>query len=326
MPSRQDRSQSDKLTESGDKTDHIQTWDHSTLTQRPWLHATRKRLNSKPNHKSYATGNYCSSGKATIVMSAEHAAAIADGTVAGMGHTMLNPMPTNTFAKTATKLPEALEKRFTIAPELLDDERELFITDILSTMEDDTCIAEYRDLCSEDPCKLLRILEAECRGISGEASQKALAALQLLIAKGPDSADIPSFNSFKSRVDSLNRTVHADDQLSDKVLAGHLVRAVNKLGKEVARDLKAEVRHLSAEGNLRLSLNAIRKTLDICQLDETGDEEVLGAVLRASGKPLPRSDPRFHPEPDPRPAGLTHPDRPYKDSDGACRHCGKLGH
>ena len=50
---------------------------------------------------------------------------------------MQKPMPTGTFKTTATVMPPELATRFKIAPELLSDERELFITDILKTMDDE---------------------------------------------------------------------------------------------------------------------------------------------------------------------------------------------
>ena len=320
MPSR--RGKTDKSTTSGgtDSTQPLK-WDHSALTQRAWLHAMCKTLNGDPKHKSFAAGNYCSASKGlTAVYSAEQAADISDGNIRALKHSMNNPMPAGTYSITPTPLTSEMQKRFVVAPELLDDQAALLLSDITEGMDDEGCAEEYRANCHDNPCTLLITLHTQCDNISDNASGKTARDLANLFLRGPDSPDVPAFNRFKTEVDSLNRTVKSSDRIDNPTLAGKLIRAVNLLGHDIKNDLKAEVRFRGAENNLILSCTAIRTVLGDCEVDES--EPTYGAARAATA----RTDPRYLPEPEPRPKGMTHPNRLYAASDGDCRHCGRAAH
>ena len=229
-------------------------WDHSALTQRAWLLKRVKALKANPQHKSYAHGNYCTARSRTAVYSAEHATAITDGTVLGMAHTMENPMPANTFRPNNVALTAAQALRFIIAPEILADEREQFLSDIIEHMEDDGAANEYRIAANDDPTNLLGILHDECDNISCTISNEAESKFARLINKGLTSADVPSFNTLKTACETLNKTVRREERINDALMAGKLLKAVNKLGPDIHRDLKSEIRHRRADGNLPLHL------------------------------------------------------------------------
>ena len=340
MPPRERRGKStDKSTFSARDTvseSENDQWDHSPLTQRAWLLKLVKQLKTNAKHTSFAFGNYCTARGKTAVYSAEHAAAIADGTIKTGAHSMEKPMPIGTFKPTATDLEDTLASRFIIAPETLDDEKEEFLSDILAGMSDDGSAEEYRDLCSGDPTKLIGLLHDECDKISAPISEEAERKLERLISGGLTSSDVGTFNHLKTTAITLNKTISAAERYSDSVLAGKLVKAVNKLGREVRRELKAEMRHLSAEGNMNLTSKAIRTVLGDEEAIEEGDEK-LGAALAAReprGNRAPGADARKLPassgggksEKESRPKGMTHPNRSWVAADGNCRHCREPGH
>ena len=326
MPPR--RPQSTNITDEVTATEV--PWDHSALTQRAWLLKRVKALKANPQHKSYAYGNYCTARGKTAVYSAEHATAIQDGTVLGMAHTMENPMPANTYRPTPNALSAAQALRFVIAPEILADEREQFLSDIIEHMEDDGAANEYRIAANDDPSNLLGLLHDECDNISCTISNEAESKFARLINKGLTSADVPSFNTLKTACETLNKTVRREERINDALMAGKLLKAVNKLGPDIRRDLKAEMRHRAADGNLPLTCAAIRHVLGEAEAEDAGDN-VLGNALAGTGRDtrnnrLPGQDPRKSAVTDGRPPGLTHADRPWQSSDGNCRHCGKSGH
>ena len=74
-----------------------------------------------------------------------------------------------------------------------------------------------------------------------------------------------------------------EERINDALMAGKLLKAVNKLGPDVRRDLKSEMRHRNADGNLPLTCAAIRHVLGEAEAEDAGDN-VLGNALAGTGR------------------------------------------
>ena len=135
-PSRRQKAtvHTDLKADRGDSSSDIM-WDHAAGTQRAWLVKLQKSLSGIATHKTYASGNYCTSRGKTAVFSVEHAMAIDDVSINAGGHSIEKPMTLGTYKRTATVMTDALKDRFVIAPQVLEDEAANFLTDILDTME-----------------------------------------------------------------------------------------------------------------------------------------------------------------------------------------------
>ena len=340
-PSRRQKAtvHTDLKADRGDSSSDIM-WDHAAGTQRAWLVKLQKSLSGIATHKTYASGNYCTSRGKTAVFSVEHAMAIDDVSINAGGHSIEKPMTLGTYKRTATVMTDVLKDRFVIAPQVLEDEAANFLTDILDTMEDDGCAAEYKISCNGDPLTLLGLLMDECDDIPTTVSEKADDDLSNLIRAGLASADVPSFNALKTKADTLNKTIRLTERHSDAIMAGKFIKVVNSMGRELRRELKDQMRHTKAEGNLALTVKAIRHVLgEFDVLDDEGDTR--GNALAAAGAREPRNnrrpghDARKAPATgggatkdakNDRPKGMTHANRPWAAADGNCRHCKKPGH
>ena len=272
---------------SDDKDDF--TWDHSVLTLRRFLIRLTKFLNAHPKFKSYAMGNFCSThGGRTAVYSDEHAAQIQADKVRGLGFSMEKPMPAGQFKRTNTPLDATRVANYTISPETLIDCMETFLTEILDRMEDSGSAEEYRKLCSGDPTTLLSMLDDEANAINETQSQKAEEARDRIIDSGFASADVPTFNLWKTAVDNLNKTVRHNERLDETKLLARYIKGVKKFGKAIAKDLKDEIRHLKGDGNTLLTLRAIRTILG--DADADGEDADVGKARQADGGREKRSN------------------------------------
>jgi hypothetical protein len=192
-------------------------------------------------------------------------------------------MPANTYRPTNTALSAAQALRFAIAPEIFADEKEQFLSDIIDHMEDDGAANKYRVAANDDPTNLLGILHDKCDNISCTISNEAENKFARLINKGLTSADVPTFNALKTACETLNKTMRREERINDALMAGKLLKAVNKLGPDVRRDLKSEMRHRAADVNLTLTCAAIRHVLGEAEAEDAGDN-VLGNALAGTGR------------------------------------------
>ena len=301
-------------------------------------------------------GNFCSThGGRTAVYSDEQAADIQKDKIRALGFSMEKTMPAGTYKRTNTPLDASRANNYTISPETLIDCMETFLTEILDRMEDSGSAEEYRKLCNGDPTTLLSMLDDEANAINENQSLKAEEARDKLIDAGFASADVPTFNLWKTAVDNLNKTVRHHERLDETKLIARYIKGVKKFGKAIAKDLKDEIRHLKGDGNSLLTLRAIRTILGDTDADEAdsdigkarqaegehGGRERRGNRTgandtrerrdrRGSGHDTRRQEKAPSSAPAPAPAArgtsLTHPDRPITKEDGACRHCKQFGH
>jgi hypothetical protein len=237
---------------SDDKDDF--TWDHSVLTLRRFLIRLTKLLNSYPKFKSYAMGNFCAThGGRTAVYSDEQAADIQKDKIRALGFSMEKTMPAGTYKRTNTPLDASRSNNYPISPETLVDCMETFLTEILDRMEDSGSAEEYRKLCNGDPTTLLSMLDDEANGINENRSLKAGEARDKLIDAGFTSADVPTFNLWKTAVDNLNKTVRQHERLDGRAACGRYYDDFFIIDPARGRDSAKEALHWM-HGKVRIPL------------------------------------------------------------------------
>ena len=228
-------------------------------------------------------GNFCSThGGRTAVYSDEQAADIQKDKIRALGFSMEKTMPAGTYKRTNTPLDASRANNYTISPETLIDCMETFLTEILDRMEDSGSAEEYRKLCNGDPTTLLSMLDDETNAINENQSLKAEEARDKLIDAGFASADVPTFNLWKTAVDNLNKTVRHHERLDETKLIARYIKGVKQFGKAIAKDLKDEIRHLKGDGNSILTLRAIRTILGDTDADEADSD--IGKARQAEGE------------------------------------------
>ena len=173
------RSRGTKFTDTNDKSDRkgIRNWDCSPLTLRAFLISLFAELPKlDANHRTFVRGRYVTSSRGmTIVMSAEHAVDIDDGTVASKGHSFENPMPAGEYKKTTTAMPASLDKQYQINQQtLLDTANTNLLSDITDRFDDQDCADEYIAAADGDACTLIYHLVDEAANVTDTQSDEVL--------------------------------------------------------------------------------------------------------------------------------------------------------
>ena len=286
------------------------------------------------NHLNLAGGHFMVINRKTITISAEHAAAIKDGTVAtpsDFRETFLKPIDPKRWKTTSTPLPAADSERFSIQPEAIKTGMNEFLADIVSTFEDTESGKDAKREAGNCPITLLNMMKDEADNITNTMVGKIDDLMSKMMADGLPSPKLAGFSAFRKSYTALNRALHDDEQLSNAKLAKRFAKVVRGLGTVAETSLRFEMLRLSADGNLNLTIKAIKTVLG--DLEASDMDGSLGAALTAGA----RRDPAIYPSPPPgggyggggdggggfggdRKKG--HPDRPFDSArDRPCFNC-----
>ena len=225
-------------------------------------------------------------------MSAEHAAAIKDGTVAlptDFRKTFLNPCHPRRWKTTTTALPSSDEERFAIQPEAIRTALNEFLADIVGTFEDTESGKDAKKEAGNCPITLLEQMKDEADNITNTMVGKVDDLMSSMMSDGLPSATLTGFSTFRKGYTSLNLAMHDDERLSDAKLAKRFAKVVRALGTVADTAMSFQMLQRSADGNLGLTIKAIKTVLgDLEASDKNG---AIGAALTAGA----RRDPAIFP-------------------------------
>ena len=281
---------------------------------------------TNPNHLNLAGGYFLVVNRKTIVMSAEHSAAIKDGslvTPTDFRATFINPIDPKRWKATSTPLPSADDARFTIQPEAIRTGLNEMLSDIVGSFEDTESGKDAKKEAGNCPITLLNQMKDEADNITNTMVGKIDDLMSNMMENGLPSATLSGFSHFRKGYTSLNLALHDDETLSDAKLAKRFAKVVRSLGTVADTAMRFEMLKRSADGNLALTIKACKTVLGDMEANDKGG--ALGAALSAGG----RRDPAIFP-----PGGGTpgapgggdrkkgHPDRPFDPSrDRNCFNC-----
>ena len=124
---------------------------------------------TQANHLNLAGGYFMVSNRKTIVMSAEHSAAIKDGslvTPTDFRATFTKPIDPKRWKITSTPLPSADEGRFSIQPEAIRTGLNEMLADIVGSFEDTESGKDAKREAGNCPITLLNQLKDEADNIT----------------------------------------------------------------------------------------------------------------------------------------------------------------
>ena len=281
-----------------------------------------------PNHLNLAGGYFLVVNRKTIVMSAEHSAAIKDGslvTPTDFRATFIKPIDPKRWKATSTPLPSADDARFTIQPEAIRTGLNEMLSDIVGSFEDTESGKDAKKEAGNCPITLLNQMKDEADNITNTMVGKIDDLMSNMMENGLPSATLSGFSHFRKGYTSLNLALHDDETLSDAKLAKRFAKVVRSLGTVADTAMRFEMLKRTADGNLALTIKACKTVLGDMEANDKGG--ALGAALAAGG----RRDPSIFPPgggggtltpgaPGDRKKG--HPDRPFDPSrDRNCFNC-----
>ena len=283
---------------------------------------------TNPNHLNLAGGYFLVVNRKTIVMSAEHSAAIKDGslvTPTDFRATFIKPIDPKRWKATSTPLPSADDDRFTIQPEAIRTGLNEMLSDIVGSFEDTESGKDAKKEAGNCPITLLNQMKDEADNITNTMVGKIDDLMSKMMEDGLPSATLSGFSHFRKGYTSLNLALHDDETLSDAKLAKRFAKVVRSLGTVADTAMRFEMLKRTADGNLALTIKACKTVLGDMEANDKGG--ALGAALAAGG----RRDPSIFPpgggggtphtwRPGDRKKG--HPDRPFDPSrDRNCFNC-----
>ena len=280
------------------------------------------------NHLNLSGGYFMVNNRKTVVMSAEHAAAIKDGTVAtptDFRTTFMTPIDPKRWKATSTALPAADTDRFSVQPEAIRTGLNDMLADICSTFEDSESSKDAKKEAGNCPITMLNMMKDEADNITNTMVGKIDDLMSSMMRDGLASPTLTGFSRFRKGYTALNLAMHDDERLSDAKLAKRFAKVVRTLGTVADTAMKFEMLKRSAEGSLVLTIKACKTVLGDMEADDK--DGAIGAALTAGA----RRDPAIFP---PRGGGgggapgvvgerrQGHPDRPFDASrDRPCFNC-----
>ena len=283
---------------------------------------------TNPNHLNLAGGYFLVVNRKTIVMSAEHSAAIKDGslvTPTDFRATFIKPIDPKRWKATSTPLPSADADRFTIQPEAIRTGLNEMLSDIVGSFEDTESGKDAKKEAGNCPITLLNQMKDEADNITNTMVGKIDDLMSKMMEDGLPSATLSGFSHFRKGYTSLNLALHDDETLSDAKLAKRFAKVVRSLGTVADTAMRFEMLKRTADGNLAQTIKACKTVLGDMEANDKGG--ALGAALTAGG----RRDPSIFPPgggggtPTPGASGdrkKGHPDRPFDASrDRNCFNC-----
>ena len=248
---------------------------------------------TQANHLNLAGGYFMVSNRKTIVMSAEHSAAIKDGslvTPTDFRATFTKPIDPKRWKITSTPLPSADEGRFSIQPEAIRTGLNEMLADIVGSFEDTESGKDAKREAGNCPITLLNQLKDEADNITNTMVGKIDDLMSKMMDDGLSSATLTGFSQFRKGYTSLNLALHDDETLSDAKLAKRFAKVVRGLGTVADTAMRFEMLKRTADGNLALTIKACKTVLG--DMEANNDKGgALGAALSAGG----RRDPAIFP-------------------------------
>eukprot|EP00965_Chrysotila_dentata_P106414 3514680-Pleurochrysis_carterae.AAC.1 len=132
---------------------------------------------------------------------------------------------------------------------------------ILSMIDSPAARIPYRARSNASGRNLIRILMAESSAAFNSVAAAIEAMMRSLEVKGISEATLRAFNEYHQQFDRLNRSLPATNRLADSLVADKLANSVRALGESMRTPIDVKLIMLSANGDLNLTLQAIRDLL-----------------------------------------------------------------
>eukprot|EP00965_Chrysotila_dentata_P000060 2008-Pleurochrysis_carterae.AAC.2 len=132
---------------------------------------------------------------------------------------------------------------------------------ILSTIENPAARISYRARSGASRRNLIRILMSESNAASNSVAAAIEAMMRSLEIKGIEEPTLRAFNEYHQQFDRLNRSLPVTNRLADSLVANKLANSVRAISESMRTLLDVKLIMLSGNGDLTLTLHAIRELL-----------------------------------------------------------------
>ena len=303
-PSKPLSTASDKFLLSPDKP----SWDTSPISRGPWYFSLEDYLPTVDGRFStlIRKGYVLSKGK-VCVSSTQHLA-IVKAALDNRQFSFEDPAPVDPYdslashdASEAAKVPAVVSalsdddyKRFTIAPELIQEVDQEILTAITGTIVGDrdtaNAIEARANYSGRTALTQLRMAVEEIAVKHGGAVE---AMMQALLDHGVASKSLRDFNVFKRSLIIWNKCMGRRKRLPDSILSDKLVSAVSDLGDRIDMLLTVKITAKDCAGDLHACIECVKDVLADAEADDVKASLKAngGRALKATNGPPRGSDP-----------------------------------
>ena len=165
------------------------------------------------------------------------------------------------LAAAVSAISEADEKRFIVAPELIEELDRALLKTIVGTVVDTETSSEMEDLAARSGRTCLVQQKELVESLAGKQGTAIETLMTNLLAAGLMAPTIAAFNSLSREYLNLNRSLGPTNRVADSIIAERFVRVVGELGSEPRILLSVEITTNKAHGNLSRTCACIRSIL-----------------------------------------------------------------
>ena len=233
------------------------------------------------------------------------------------------------LAAAVSAITEADEKRFIVAPELIEELDRALLKTIVGTVVDTETSSEMEDLAARSGRTCLVQQKELVESLAGKQGTAIETLMTNLLAAGLMAPTIAAFNSLSREYLNLNRSLGPTNRVADSIIAERFVRVVGELGSEPRILLSVEITTNKAHGNLSRTCACIRSILGDFEAEDVSKAAAEGAralVGRDDEKPKDKKKTNWKKRGGGGGGDVNRNKKPpykkYEDWMGPCRFCG----